>query len=245
VSSGVQSRDAFAYGVTGSVAAAAPAFADAHARMVRATERDEILPPARRHLIGLAVNAAATHLHPEAVRAHVEGALEHGATDEEIVDVLQLASCLGMHTLVHGAPRLVAAAPELVADELSPRQQAIKDEWLQLRGYWPEAFDGVLAGDVAYFEACSDLQNAPFGDTIDDMFRELIFVAIDASTTHMYANVDRHIRLALEYGATPQQVLATLELTALIGVQCFTIGVEALQQAKARLAGGQGSGTQL
>jgi alkylhydroperoxidase/carboxymuconolactone decarboxylase family protein YurZ len=225
----------FAYGMTPEVARAAPKFAEAYRGMVRATETSEVLPGAIRELIGLAVNAAATHLNREAATQHIEHALAEGATDEQIVEVLQLSSALGIHALVHGVPRLVKVAPELIAGDLSPRQQALKDYWLTHRGFWPESFDGVLAGDPEYFEACSDFQNAPIGGVLEPKIRELIFTAIDASTTHMYANVDRHIQLALDHGATPAEVLATLELTALIGVQCFTLGVEALIAVRERI----------
>jgi alkylhydroperoxidase/carboxymuconolactone decarboxylase family protein YurZ len=199
-----------------------------------ATAGDGVLPSGLKELIGLAVNAAVTHLDRGAVVAHVEGAIAHGATDEEILGVLQLVSCLGIHALVHGVPRLIKAAPELAATALTPRQQTLKDSWVSKRGFWPESFDGLLAGDPDYFEAASDLQNAPIDGVLEPKVRELIFVAIDASTTHMYANVDRHIELALEYGATPAEVLATLELTALIGVKSFTVGASALEEVRER-----------
>lgn len=226
---------AFAYGMTTDLASRAPAFAEAYTRMVEAVEDDTVLTPAVRHLIGLAVNAAVTHLNREASTAHIEAALRHGASEREVLEVLEYVSCLGIHSLVHGAPRLVAAAPEMTAAPLSPRQRSIKDEFLTHRPYWPEPFDGVLAADPDFFEACSDFQHAPYGGVIEEKVRELIFVAIDASTTHMYANVDRHIRLALELGATPRQVMAALEISALIGVQSYTMGVAALEEAQQRL----------
>lgn len=225
----------FAYGISDAVAQSAPEYMQAYARMVGTTAANAELPRLSRELIGLAVNAAVTHLNRDATVAHIIAALECGASDREIFEVLQLASCLGMHTIVHGVPLLVAAAPELMETELSERQRTLKEHWVALRGYWPAPFDGLLALDPEYFAACSDFQNAPFGGAIDRKLRELIFVAIDASTTHMYANVDRHIRLALEYGATPDEVLATLEITALIGVQSYTLGFEALAEARARL----------
>jgi alkylhydroperoxidase/carboxymuconolactone decarboxylase family protein YurZ len=222
----------FAYGLTDEVASMAPAFSAAYERMVDAT-RQGPLSPAFSELIGLAVNAAVTHLDRRATAAHIQAAFDQGATEEAIVEVLQLVSCLGIHALVHGVPRLAKAAPELVADELSPRQEALKQGWLELRGFWPEVFDGVLAGDPDFFEAARDFQNAPIGGVLSPKERELVFVAIDASTTHMYANVDRHIQLALEFGATPAEVLTTLELTALMGVQSFTMGVEELLALRA------------
>ncbi|VXC80482.1 hypothetical protein BURKHO8Y_40053 [Burkholderia sp. 8Y] len=49
----------------------------------------------------LAASASVTHLNREAITLHIEGATRHGATREEILEVLQIASVLGIHCL-HG-----------------------------------------------------------------------------------------------------------------------------------------------
>lgn len=57
-------------------------------------------------LIGIALDASCTHLYAPGVRRHVQRALKAGATREEIVAVLQLASMQGLHSICVAAPIL-------------------------------------------------------------------------------------------------------------------------------------------
>jgi alkylhydroperoxidase/carboxymuconolactone decarboxylase family protein YurZ len=65
-------------------------------------------------LIGIALDASCTHLYAPGVRRHIQRALKFGATREEIIAVLQLASMQGLHTMCVGAPILL---DELEASE--------------------------------------------------------------------------------------------------------------------------------
>jgi alkylhydroperoxidase/carboxymuconolactone decarboxylase family protein YurZ len=57
-------------------------------------------------LIGIALDASCTHLYAAGVRRHIQRALKAGATREEIVAVLQLASMQGLHSICVAAPIL-------------------------------------------------------------------------------------------------------------------------------------------
>ena len=57
-------------------------------------------------LIGIALDASCTHLYAPGVRRHAQRALKAGATREEIVAVLQLASMQGLHSICVAAPIL-------------------------------------------------------------------------------------------------------------------------------------------
>lgn len=60
---------------------------------------------------------------------------------------------------------------------------------------------------------------------------EFIAIAVDASCTHMYApGVRRHIRKALELGATPEQITAVLQLTSVLGIHTMSLGAPILQE---------------
>src|SRR5437899_11630710 len=65
-------------------------------------------------LIGIALDASCTQLYAPGVRRHIRRALKAGATKEEIIAVLQLASLQGLHSMCVGAPILLE---ELEADE--------------------------------------------------------------------------------------------------------------------------------
>jgi alkylhydroperoxidase/carboxymuconolactone decarboxylase family protein YurZ len=60
---------------------------------------------------------------------------------------------------------------------------------------------------------------------------EFIAIAVDASCTHMYApGVRRHIRKALELGATAAEITAVLQLTSVLGIHTMSLGAPILQE---------------
>ena len=69
-----------------------------------------VLPRKDVELISLAVNAACTNLSAEGTRRHIRGALDAGATREEILMILKIASLLSIHTCSLGAPILLEEA---------------------------------------------------------------------------------------------------------------------------------------
>ena len=59
-----------------------------------------------KELIAIAINASTTHLYKPGMRFHMRRALRIGVPVGEIVEVLQLASVLGIHTCSMGMPIL-------------------------------------------------------------------------------------------------------------------------------------------
>jgi alkylhydroperoxidase/carboxymuconolactone decarboxylase family protein YurZ len=75
---------------------------------------------------------------------------------------------------------------------------------------------------------------------LDPKTIEFLAIAVDASCTHMYApGVRRHIRKALELGATPEEITAVLQLTSVLGIHSMSLGAPILQEelAAAQLRG--------
>jgi alkylhydroperoxidase/carboxymuconolactone decarboxylase family protein YurZ len=65
---------------------------------------------------------------------------------------------------------------------------------------------------------------------------ELLSVAFDASYTHMYApGTRRHIRNALQAGATMAEIMEVLKLCVVQGVQACNLGIPILAEELARL----------
>lgn len=58
-------------------------------------------------LLRIAASASTTHLHLPTVEIQIERALDCGASAAEIMEVLQLASVLGLHSCTFGVPLLV------------------------------------------------------------------------------------------------------------------------------------------
>ncbi|MDB3910487.1 carboxymuconolactone decarboxylase family protein [Paracoccaceae bacterium] len=59
-----------------------------------------------KEMIFIAINAATTHLHAPGVRRHIQNALKAGATQAEILEVIQLTTIMGIHAMTLGAPIL-------------------------------------------------------------------------------------------------------------------------------------------
>jgi alkylhydroperoxidase/carboxymuconolactone decarboxylase family protein YurZ len=75
------------------------------------------LEPKMKELIYVALNASATHLFEPGIRAHMQNALRLGATKEEIVEVFQILSIVGVHTMSVGVPILVEELAALDAED--------------------------------------------------------------------------------------------------------------------------------
>ena len=59
-----------------------------------------------KEMIFIAINAATTHLHGPGVRRHIQNALRAGATQAEILEVIELTTIMGIHSMTLAAPIL-------------------------------------------------------------------------------------------------------------------------------------------
>ena len=121
-------------------------------------------------------------------------------------------------------------------------QQAIKDEFVKNRGFWPAVFEPILHFAPGYFQAYTDLSSAPWKlGALEPKVRELLYVAIDASTTHLYnAGTRTHMTNAVKYGATAEEIMEVLMLTSCIGVHTITESVPILMEELAKHEAAQG-----
>lgn len=113
---------------------------------------------------------------------------------------------------------------------LTAQQRALRDRFLEERGYWSHIWEGLLEVDPEFFESYLNFSAVPWRKgVLEPKIRELIYTAIDASTTHLYEPGLRvHIRNALSYGATREEVMEVLELTSVLGIHTCTLGVPIL-----------------
>lgn len=126
-----------------------------------------------------------------------------------------------------------------LAGELSERQLALREQFTSERGYWNAIWDGLLQLDPDFFEAYLHFSAVPWRNgVLGPKIRELIYIAIDASTTHLYEpGLRLHIRNALGYGATKEEIMEVLELVSVLGIHTCTTGVPVLLE---ELAAGRG-----
>src|SRR5699024_6381806 len=162
-------------------------------KLLRVTLERKNLSAVQQELIHVAVAGQVTYLNREALRHHIKRAETLGATESEIVETLQLASALGTHSMLVGVPiahevfEELGVAQDISEASLSVEQLALKQRFIADRKYWTPHWDAVLAYSPEYFEAYLNLSSVPWvRNTLDDWFKELIYIAIDVATTHLF-----------------------------------------------------------
>lgn len=105
---------------------------------------------------------------------------------------------------------------------------------------WNPIWDLLEEMDPDYLEAFLAFRAVPQTQgPLPQKYKELIFVAINAATTHLWApGVRRHIRNALEAGATQAEILETIQLTSIMGIHSMALAAPILKE-EAAAAGGR------
>lgn len=119
-----------------------------------------------------------------------------------------------------------------MAKELTPEQKQLRDDFIEARGYWNEFWDGLLTLDPDFFKAYLAFSGVPWKKgPLEPKIKELIYIAIDAATTHLYEpGLRQHIKNALKYGATKEEIMEVLELVSVLGIHACTLGVPVLME---------------
>jgi alkylhydroperoxidase/carboxymuconolactone decarboxylase family protein YurZ len=114
--------------------------------------------------------------------------------------------------------------------ELTQREAELKAAFVAARGYWSPLWDGVLRLDPAYFEAYLGFSALPWErGPLEPKVKELIYTAFDVSATHLYApGLRLHIKNAIGYGATREEILEVMELASTLGMHACELGVPIL-----------------
>ncbi|MFL9998937.1 carboxymuconolactone decarboxylase family protein [Paraburkholderia sediminicola] len=113
---------------------------------------------------------------------------------------------------------------------------------LRATGNWNPAWDAFAELDPAWAEKFMVMGMHPvMSGVLEPKVFEFLAIAVDASCTHMYApGTRRHIRKALELGATREEIAAVLQAVSVLGIHSSSLGapilieeLAALEQAKA------------
>ena len=101
---------------------------------------------------------------------------------------------------------------------------------LRATGGWNQNWDAFAELDPVWTEKFVDMGVTPMArGLLDRKTWEFLAIAVDASCTHMYApGVRRHIRGALEAGATKEEVLAVLQAVSVLGIHSMSLGAPIL-----------------
>ncbi len=211
-----------------------PAWAEACAKMATSPWRRGILPRKLVELISLMLNVQCTSLNPEGTRRHVRAALDAGATRDEVLFVIECAALGAIHSCSLGAPILLeeAKAAGMAAVPKTGAEPTPFCDRMRAIGQWNAAWDPFYELDPSWTdEFFSTAIPAYARGVLSPKDLELMMVAFDASYTHLYApGTRRHIKGALQAGATIEEVMEVLKLCVVQGVQSCNLGVPILAE---------------
>jgi len=145
-----------------------PAFFSASLSLASVPRQKRHLSPKDQSLISLTVDCAATHLYAPGIREHVAAATREGASRDEILEVIELSSTLGIHACNIGVPLLVEVLKEEgkfeedITREFDENQERLKAEFTQKRGYWHTFWEDFLRLDPEFFEAYLGFSSVPW-----------------------------------------------------------------------------------
>jgi alkylhydroperoxidase/carboxymuconolactone decarboxylase family protein YurZ len=222
-------------GVIERVRAVSPTSFDAVAQFWRAPFVARHLSPRMKELILLAMHASASALNREQIERHVDRALAAGASNEDMVDVLVSIIGLANHALYFSVPILEEEMKAAGREEASLRPadakfEAARQDFIAIRGFWNSDRDALARLIPEYFTALTNLSVESWKrGSLTRKEREFICIGIDCAVTHQYGPGLRiHIRNALKCGATREELLEIFQLAALMGVESYVMGVEAM-----------------
>jgi alkylhydroperoxidase/carboxymuconolactone decarboxylase family protein YurZ len=196
-----------------------------------------VLPLKTVELVSIAWNAACTNLNADGTRRHIRAALDAGATRDEILVVLQMASFLSIHTCSLGAPILLEEAK---AGGVKPRPKEAGAtpacDRMKAAGQWNTAWDPFFELSPDWTEQFMATAGGIYlGGVLSPKDAELLSIAFDASITHMYApGTRRHIKAALKVGATMEEIFEVLKICVVLGVQACNLSVPILAEEIAK-----------
>jgi alkylhydroperoxidase/carboxymuconolactone decarboxylase family protein YurZ len=213
----------------------APDYFEAYAKLSSVPWKTGTLSPKVKELLYIAIDSSTTHMYEPGLRVHIRNALRYGATRDEIMEVYELTSSIGVHAVTMGVPALLdvmrqAGADDVIKRPLTPRQQQLKAAFIAARGYWAPMWDAVLALSPDFFEAYAEFSSVPWKTgTLEPKIRELVYIAVDAAATHLYEPGTRiHMENALKHGATPEEIMEVLALVSVLGVHTIAMGLPVL-----------------
>jgi alkylhydroperoxidase/carboxymuconolactone decarboxylase family protein YurZ len=216
-----------------------PSWTAARERMTTNPWTNLVLPRKFIELIGVALNAACTNLNPDGTRRHVRAALDAGATRNEIVMILKMASVISIHSRSLGAPILLKEAKAVGATPSKKQASTPACDKMKGVGQWNSAWDPFFELDPVWTDEFMATGIGIYGSGVFTPKEiELLSIAFDASYTHMYApSTRRHIKGALNAGATLEEIMEVLKLCVVQGVQACNLGVPILAKELAAASG--------
>jgi alkylhydroperoxidase/carboxymuconolactone decarboxylase family protein YurZ len=145
-----------------------PEMLKASLHMSSVPKKKSRLSPKIQSLIAVSVDSASTHLYIPGIHAHMKEAIKNGASKEEIMEVLELTSTLGIHACNIGVPMLCEVMRELggyekyLKAEEDETRKKLREEFTEKRGYWHTFWEDFLRLDPEFFAAYLEFSTVPW-----------------------------------------------------------------------------------
>jgi alkylhydroperoxidase/carboxymuconolactone decarboxylase family protein YurZ len=109
------------------------------------------------------------------------------------------------------------------------------------KGDWNPLWDRFRELDADFLEAYLAFRSVPQSSgPLEQKYKELILIAINAATTHLYGpGVRRHIQNALAAGASMAEILETIQLTTVMGIHSCNLAIPILLEEVERFDAAQ------
>lgn len=194
-----------------------PRFVQAYADYAGHPARTGPLSVRMVELLYVALDASGSHLFEAGLRTHMVKALEAGATQADLFDVLHLVAAQGLEAVVEAAAILAEEAGAV------PRSSAdlAADDPLTLLARLDPAFAAVVR-DFLDVDALRDA-----GPGLTPAEQCLVRIALNACfTAHHPPALRRHIRQGLTLGLTTAEMLQAIQLGAHLAVHGTALGAQ-------------------
>ncbi len=185
-----------------------------------------------RHLLWVGVDLVVTHLFPMGADTHAKLAITHGATPQQLIEVMEMASYVSASQIRPGLleVREAIAARELDSikpEDASDADRQLKEQYQNRLGFWEDWMDITLKNSSRQLQAYLELGfSEAHPDGLDEKERELTFLALYSCPAIVDStNVRRHAERAISAGATEGELYQTLHLANCIAMHSLTSGV--------------------
>ncbi|MES2190440.1 MAG: carboxymuconolactone decarboxylase family protein [Pseudomonadota bacterium] len=209
-----------------------PGFVAQYAHYAGYPARTGPLTPRMVELIYVGLDASSSHLFESGLHTHTKKAIEAGATQNDIFDVLHLVTVQGMASVCQAADILV----ELTGSKGAAQAPAV-DAALQARiDQWGTPHALALASvarlDAGYAEALLDfVDKGRPGGGLSDAERSLVQLALHACFTAFNpAAIRQIITTALAQGLSSAELLQAIQLGAHLAVHGTALGANVYRQ---------------
>ncbi|WP_231698328.1 carboxymuconolactone decarboxylase family protein [Ottowia caeni] len=205
---------------------ACPGFVEQYAHYAGYPARTGPLSPRMVELIYVALDSSSSHLFASGLQTHMRRAIEVGATQSDIFDVLHLVAIQGAASVCQAA-NILAECSGLHAEEAL-------DERLQARiNQLPEehalSLLSIARMDPGYAEALLDLveYGRPAAGGLTPSERSLVQLALHACFTAFNPEATRQIIVAaLAQGVSRAELLQAIQLGAHLSVHGTALGAD-------------------